>query len=105
MRIILIHPNNQSGGAEIAGRWSPASVAYLVGYLQAAGYTDIRFVDAMTDKLSEDRLRAELAAEAPDIVGAAITPSMEFLARLPDSRSEACGGSNDRIDELSQVHP
>jgi hypothetical protein len=31
MRILLIHPNYHSGGAEIAGNWPPAWVAYLTG--------------------------------------------------------------------------
>ena len=39
MRIVLIHPNYHSGGAEIAGKWSPAWVAYLAGYLKAGGYS------------------------------------------------------------------
>ena len=29
MRILLLHPNYHSGGAEIAGNWPPAWVAYL----------------------------------------------------------------------------
>lgn len=70
MRILLVHPNYHSGGAEIAGKWSPAWVAYLAGYLKAAGYTDIRFIDAMTDDLTEDQLRAELAKEEQiDVIG------------------------------------
>jgi len=83
MRIILIHPNYHSGGAEIAGRWSPAWVAYLAGYLKAAGYHDLRFIDAMTDNLSEDELRAQLAADRPDLVGVtAITPSIYKAERV-----------------------
>jgi sterol desaturase/sphingolipid hydroxylase (fatty acid hydroxylase superfamily) len=39
MRILLMHPNYHSGGAEIAGNWPPAWVAYLTGYLKAGGYT------------------------------------------------------------------
>jgi len=75
MRILLLHPNYQSGGAEIAGNWPPAWVAYLAGSLRAAGYTDVRFVDAMTNRLSEDEVRAILAAEQPDVIGCtAITP-------------------------------
>ena len=70
MRIILIHPNYHSGGAEIAGNWPPAWVAYICGPLKAAGYTDIRFVDAMTNNLSEDDIRAIIEKEKPDIVGA-----------------------------------
>lgn len=77
MRILLIHPNYHSGGAEIAGNWPPAWAAYLSGALRAAGYDDICFIDAMTDDLSEEQLRALLAAEKPDMVGAtAITPSI-----------------------------
>ena len=48
MRILLLHPNYHSGGAEIAGNWPPAWVAYLAGALKKAGYPDLRFVDAMT---------------------------------------------------------
>jgi anaerobic magnesium-protoporphyrin IX monomethyl ester cyclase len=39
MRILLVHPNYHSGGAEIAGNWPPAWVAYLTGSLKQAGYT------------------------------------------------------------------
>ena len=41
MRILLVHPNYHSGGAEIAGNWPPAWVAYLTGYLKAGGYHDV----------------------------------------------------------------
>ncbi len=37
MRILFIHPNYHSGGAEIAGNWPPAWVAYLSGALKKAG--------------------------------------------------------------------
>ncbi len=77
MRILLIHPNYHSGGAEIAGNWPPAWAAYLTGSLKSAGFTDIRFIDAMTNNLSDEQLRAILADEKPDVVGAtAITPSI-----------------------------
>ncbi len=90
MRIILIHPNYHSGGAEIAGNWPPAWVAYICGPLKAAGYTDIRFVDAMTNNLSEDDIRAIIAKEKPDIVGAtAITPSIYKAERLLQIAKEA----------------
>ncbi len=83
MRVLLIHPNYHSGGAEIAGNWPPAWVAYLAGALKGAGYPDIRFIDAMTNDLSEDQLRAILAAEKPDVIGAtAITPSIYKAERL-----------------------
>ncbi len=77
MRILLIHPNYHSGGAEIAGSWPPAWVAYLSGPLKKNGYTDIHFIDAMTHDLSDDALRAKMEDLKPDIVGTtAITPSI-----------------------------
>ena len=77
MRIVLIHPNYHSGGAEIAGNWPPAWVAYLTGPLKAAGYDDIIFIDAMTNDLSDDALRERLEEAQADIVGAtSITPSI-----------------------------
>ena len=83
MRILLLHPNYHSGGAEIAGNWPPAWVAYLAGALKQAGYDDLRFIDTMTNDLSEDAVRQILAEEAPDIVGAtAITPSIYKAERL-----------------------
>jgi anaerobic magnesium-protoporphyrin IX monomethyl ester cyclase len=83
MRNLLIHPNYHSGGAEIAGNWPPAWVAYLTGYLKAAGYTDVVFIDAMTNHLSEDQVRARIAEVKPDIVGCtAITPAIYKAERL-----------------------
>ena len=83
MRIMFVHPNYHSGGAEIAGTWPPAWVAYLAGYLKAGGYTDIVFVDAMTLDLSEEVMRKKFAEIKPDIVGCtAITPSIYKAQRL-----------------------
>jgi anaerobic magnesium-protoporphyrin IX monomethyl ester cyclase len=83
MRIVLIHPNYHSGGAEIAGNWPPAWVAYLSGSLKAAGYTDLRFIDAMTDRLDEEQVRAMLREEKPDLIGCtAITPAIYKAERL-----------------------
>ena len=77
MRIVLVHPNYHSGGAEIAGNWPPAWVAYLSGHLRDAGFDDIAFIDAMTNHLSDEALRARLAELQPDVVGTtAITPSI-----------------------------
>ncbi|EWY40896.1 radical SAM protein [Skermanella stibiiresistens SB22] len=77
MRILLIHPNYHSGGAEIAGNWPPAWAAYLTGALKTAGFRDVRFIDTMTNDLSDADLRAILADERPDVVGVtAITPSI-----------------------------
>ena len=77
MRILLIHPNYHSGGAEIAGNWPPAWVAYLAGALKSAGYDDVHFIDAMTNHLTEGDVRRKLAELQPDVVGVtAITPSI-----------------------------
>ncbi len=83
MRILLLHPNYHSGGAEIAGNWPPAWVAYLAGALKAAGYADLRFIDAMTNDIPDDKLREILAEEQPDVIGCtAITPSIYKAERL-----------------------
>ncbi|NWG73680.1 MAG: magnesium-protoporphyrin IX monomethyl ester anaerobic oxidative cyclase [Rubrivivax sp.] len=83
MRVLFIHPNYHSGGAEIAGNWPPAWVAYLTGYLKAGGYTDVHFVDAMTHHLDDDAVRAKIAELKPDIVGCtAITPAIYKAERL-----------------------
>ncbi|MGF1502090.1 MAG: magnesium-protoporphyrin IX monomethyl ester anaerobic oxidative cyclase [Paracoccaceae bacterium] len=102
MRIVLIHPNYHSGGAEIAGNWPPAWVAYLAGPLKAAGFTDITFIDAMTEELSEDALRTRIAEASPDIVGAtAITPSIYRAERALEIAREAAPGA---VTVLGGVH-
>lgn len=77
MRIVFIHPNYHSGGAEIAGSWPPAWVAYLSGHLKDAGFDDITFIDAMTNDLDDDVVRQRLIELQPDVIGTtAITPSI-----------------------------
>jgi anaerobic magnesium-protoporphyrin IX monomethyl ester cyclase len=77
MRILFIHPNYRSGGAEIAGSWPPAWVAYLTGSLRRAGFDDIHFIDAMTNNIDDTALGTMIADIAPDVVGVtAITPSI-----------------------------
>ncbi|APW47159.1 magnesium-protoporphyrin IX monomethyl ester anaerobic oxidative cyclase [Rhodoferax antarcticus] len=83
MRILLVHPNYHSGGAEIAGTWPPAWVAYLNGFLKAGGYTDVIFVDAMTLDLDDEVMRKKFAEINADIVGCtSITPSIYKAQRL-----------------------
>jgi anaerobic magnesium-protoporphyrin IX monomethyl ester cyclase len=102
MRLVLIHPNYHSGGAEIAGNWPPAWVAYLAGPLKAAGYTDIHFIDAMTHDIGEEQLRARLEALQPDIVGCtAITPSIYRAERALEIAREAVP---DTVTVLGGVH-
>ena len=89
MRILLLHPNYHSGGAEIAGNWPPAWAAYISGALKAAGFTDLRFIDAMTNDLSEEQVRAILRSEKPDVIGCtAITPSIYKAERLLEIAKE-----------------
>jgi anaerobic magnesium-protoporphyrin IX monomethyl ester cyclase len=94
MRIVLVHPNYRSGGAEIAGSWPPAWVAYLAGPLKKAGFDDIHFIDAMTNGIEEEDLRAQLAALKPDVVGVtAITPSIYTAERVLEIAAETCPGA------------
>ena len=91
MRVVFIHPNYHSGGAEIAGNWPPAWVAYLAGALKQAGYTDVHFVDAMTNDLTEDALRDRLRELQPDVIGCtAITPSIYMAERCLEIAKEVC---------------
>ena len=91
MRILFLHPNYHSGGAEIAGNWPPAWVAYLSGSLKAAGYGNIRFVDAMTNHLENEQVRAIIAEEQPDLIGCtAITPSIYKAQQLLKIAKETC---------------
>jgi anaerobic magnesium-protoporphyrin IX monomethyl ester cyclase len=102
MRILLLHPNYHSGGAEIAGNWPPAWAAYLAGALKAGGYEDVRFIDAMTNNLSDDDMRMLLAAEKPDIIGAtAITPSIYKAERLLEIAKKV---HPDAITVLGGIH-
>ncbi len=102
MRILFIHPNYHSGGAEIAGSWPPAWVAYLAGALKANGFPDVHFIDAMTADVSEDELRRRIAEIKPDIVGAtAITPSIYKAERVLEIAREEAPGA---VTLLGGVH-
>ncbi len=102
MRIVLVHPNYHSGGAEIAGNWPPAWAAYLTGSLRSAGFEDVHFIDAMTNHIGDDGLRERLTALKPDIVGVtAITPSIYMAERVLEVAREACP---DALRVLGGVH-
>lgn len=89
MRIVFIHPNYHSGGAEIAGNWPPAWIAHLAGCLKAGGFTDVTFVDAMTHHLDDEQVRARIAEIRPDVVGCtAITPAIYEAERLLQTAKE-----------------
>ena len=80
MRILFVHPNYRSGGAEIAGTWPPAWVAYLTGHLRQAGFDDVAFIDAndrrylrrgprRADRRGEARRRGRDGDHAVDLPG------------------------------------
>jgi anaerobic magnesium-protoporphyrin IX monomethyl ester cyclase len=103
MRIVMIQPNYHAGGAEIAGNWPPGWVAYVGGALRGAGFTQIRFIDAMTNHISDERLRAMIAAEQPDLVLAtAITPMIYQAQKTLQIAKEA---APDAKTILGGIHP
>lgn len=102
MRILFIHPNYHSGGAEIAGNWPPAWVAYLTGALKKAGFPDVSFIDAMTYDIDDEALKAKIAEAKPDIIGTtAITPSIYKAERVLEMAREVCP---DAVTVLGGVH-
>ncbi len=102
MRIVLVHPNYHSGGAEIAGNWPPAWAAYLAGSLKAIGYEDVHFIDAMTNDLSDEEVASRLKTLQPDLVGCtAITPSIYTAERVLEIAKETCP---DALRVLGGVH-
>ena len=77
MKILMVQPNYHSGGAEIAGNWTPSWVAYIGGALKQAGFDQVRFVDAMCDHLDDDQIEEVIRKNKPDVVMATnITPSI-----------------------------
>ncbi|MDP8305691.1 MAG: magnesium-protoporphyrin IX monomethyl ester anaerobic oxidative cyclase [Candidatus Chlorobium antarcticum] len=73
----MVQPNYHSGGAEIAGNWTPSWVAYIGGALKKAGFDQIRFVDAMADDLPDEQIEEIIRNNQPDVVMATnITPSI-----------------------------
>lgn len=102
MRVVLVHPNYHSGGAEIAGSWPPAWVAYLAGSLRAVGFDDIHFIDAMTNDLSDEALEARLKSLSPDIIACtAITPSIYKAERVLEIAQSVCP---DAVRVLGGIH-
>ena len=102
MRVLLLQPNYHSGGAEIAGNWPPAWVAYLAGYLKAGGYTDVVFLDAMTHHLSDEQVAERIRQIKPDIVGCtAITPAIYKAQSLLKAAKEV---NPDIVTVLGGIH-
>ena len=99
MRILLLHPNYHSGGAEIAGNWPPAWVAYLAGALRQQGYRDIRFIDAMTNDLSEEQIADILRAEKPELDKETAVAESVWRNAAKRDREKAFGGRRQRCRE------
>lgn len=94
MRILFVHPNYHSGGAEIAGTWPPAWVAYLAGSLKVAGFDDIHFIDAMTMNVTPEDLRRRMIELQPDVIGTtAITPAIYEAEAVLKIASEVVPGA------------
>ena len=101
MRILFVHPNYRSGGAEIAGTWPPAWVAYLSGPLRRAGFDDITFIDAMTENIADEELARRMVELQPDFVGVtAITPDAVVIVSITD-RSAGLGTRVSRYEVRS----
>jgi len=89
MKIVLVHPNYHSGGAEIAGSWPAAWVAYIGDALKQAGFTDVSFIDAMTHYIDDAALAEKLRALQLDVIGfTAITPSIYKAERVLEIAKE-----------------
>jgi anaerobic magnesium-protoporphyrin IX monomethyl ester cyclase len=102
MHVVFVHPNYHSGGAEIAGNWPPAWVAYLSGALRKAGFSQITFIDAMTNHIPDEELGRRLAELKPDVVGVtAITPSIYKAERVLEIARDVCPGA---VRVLGGVH-
>ncbi len=77
MKILMVQPNYHSGGAEIAGNWTPSWVAYIGGALKKAGFDQVRFVDAMAEDIPDDQIEEIIRKNNPDVVMVTnITPSI-----------------------------
>lgn len=103
MKIMMIQPNYHSGGAEIAGNWPPSWVPYVGGALKQAGFTDIRFVDAMTNYISDGALAQIISQYQPDVVLAtAITPMIYQSQKTLQIVREICPNAK---TIMGGVHP
>lgn len=102
MRILFVQPNYSAGAADIAGNWSPAWVAYIAGYLKAGGYEDYHFIDALVDKLDDDKLRAAIRESKADVIATtAMTPMIYAAQRVLQIAKEECPNA---ITVLGGIH-
>ena len=83
----------------MAARW----VAYLGGALKAAGITNLRFVDAMTNHIDDERLEQIIRTNAPDVVMATAMTPMIFQAQK--TMEIARRAAPESITVLGGIHP
>jgi anaerobic magnesium-protoporphyrin IX monomethyl ester cyclase len=103
MRVLMIQPNYHAGGAEIAGNWPPGWVAYIGGALKAAGITNLRFVDAMTNHIDDATLETLIRNNRPDVVLAtSITPMIYQAQKTLEIARRA---APDCVTVLGGIHP
>lgn len=103
MKLVFVQPNYHAGGAEIAGNWPPGWVAYIGGALKHAGFTDITFVDAMTNHIDDEALRRRLAELRPDaVLATAITPMIYQAQRTLEIAREVNPAAH---TILGGIHP
>lgn len=103
MRILMIQPNYHAGGAEIAGNWPPGWVAYIGGALKRHGFTNLRFVDAMTNHITDDQLEELIRRNEPDVVMAtAITPMIYQAQKTLEIARQAAPAC---VTILGGIHP
>ncbi|AFZ45879.1 magnesium-protoporphyrin IX monomethyl ester anaerobic oxidative cyclase [Halothece sp. PCC 7418] len=103
MRILMIQPNYHSGGAEIAGNWPPSWVPYVGGALKQAGFTNVRFVDAMSKDIPDDVLAEIIETNQPDVVLAtAITPMIYQSETTLKIAKEVCPNI---VTVMGGIHP
>src|SRR5512145_1109283 len=103
MRVLMIQPNYHCGGAQIAGNWPPGWVAYIGGALKHVGITNVRFVDAMTNDIPDDRLAELIRANAPDVVlTTAITPMIYQAQKTLEIAKREVPGC---VTVLGGIHP
>jgi len=102
VRILLIHPNYHSGGAEIAGSWPPAWAAYLTGSLKDAGLHRRQLHRRHDRRYLRGSAGASNSRREADIVGAtSITPSIYKAERALQIAKEVVPGC---VTMLGGVH-
>ncbi len=67
VKLVVVRPDEHAGGTEIAGNCPPGWVAYIGGALAHTGFTDITFVDALTNHIDDESRRQRLIELDPNM--------------------------------------